>query len=41
MTEDEKKELYEWYKKVYDYDPDDEGIKIRYSKEIEEEIKKI
>ena len=41
MTEDEKKELYDWYKKVEDYDPDVEGVKIKYSKEIEEAIKKI
>lgn len=41
MTEEEKEELYEWYKKVEDYDPDVEGIKIRYPKEIEEAIKNI
>lgn len=34
MTEDEKKKLYESYEKVFSYDPDEEEVKKRYSKEF-------
>lgn len=39
MTEDEKKELYEWYKKLEDYDPDIEEVKARYSDEFNQSIR--
>ena len=41
MTEDEKKELYDWYKKVEDYDPDVEEVDAKYSDDFKERIKKI
>ena len=41
MTEEEKKELYDWYKKLEDYDPDIEEVDARYSDEFKERIKKI
>lgn len=41
MTEEEQKELYEWYKKVEDYDSFDEDVKVSYPPEIEERIKNL
>ena len=38
MTEEEKKELYEEYKRVFNYDPDEEDVKKRYSDEFNEWI---
>ena len=38
MTEDEKKELYEDYKRVFSYEPDDEEVQKRYSKEFNDWI---
>lgn len=34
MTEDEKEKLYENYEKVFNYDPDEEEVRKRYSKEF-------
>mgnify|MGYP003294031750 CR=1 FL=1 len=34
MTEEEKKELYEAYKKCWDYDPSEEEVNSRYDEEF-------
>ena len=38
LTEEEKKELYDDYARVFSYDPDEEEVKKRYSKEFNDWI---
>lgn len=41
MTEDEKKELYEDYSRVFDYDPPIEEVKKMHSPEFNEWLKNL
>ncbi len=38
LSEEERKELYKDYSRVFDYEPSEEEVKKRYSKEFNEWI---
>lgn len=40
LSEEEKKELYKDYERVFDYEPTEEEVKKRYSKEFNEWLDK-